>query len=52
MWMWMREEGGRDGFTFTTEKFGTIFPGKSDTLRDLAHELHDLRDMVVVFRIP
>ena len=50
----MNEEGnGREEFfTFTIEKFGTVFPGKGDTLWDLAHELHDLGNMVVVFGIP
>ena len=46
------EEGEGDGRTFAVEEFGAVFAGERDGFGDLAHELDDLRDVVVVFAVP
>ena len=44
------EEKGRDG-TFAIEELATVLAGEGYALWNLAHELHDLRDVVVVLAI-
>lgn len=60
----MKGKGGEEGTpvtvvdswskarTFPVKEFTAVFPRKRDAARDLAHQLHDLRDVVIVLAVP